>query len=371
MRIDRIALSGFRNYDYESVNFSPDVNVITGFNAQGKTNLLEALYILADGKSFRTRRDAELVGFGFSEAGILADVHSGGRDQTIHIVLKPGQRKKITVNSVSKAAAELSETLQAVLFCPEDLDLVKAGAAARRRFMDTAICHLRPGYAKLLSDYNRALDQKGCILKDWREDPKMLDVVDEFSEQICCLSAKLIRYRAAFCARLNEAAGPVVSDFSGGRDSLGLRYETVSTVTDTTASEKSIFYQICDHLERHRQAELESCQCLTGIHKDDIDISVNERSARAFASQGQTRTVALSLKLAEREIYLAETGEYPVLLLDDVLSELDAARQEFVLNRIGGGQTVITCCEDDNISGRTGGRVFSVSGGRIKQCTYT
>ena len=146
-----------------------------------------------------------------------------------------------------------------------------------------------------------------------------------------------------------------------------MAYKTVSTVTDPLGPVQEIYYQICDHQERHRSAEIESGQCLTGAHKDDIAIAINGVSARSFASQGQTRTAALSIKLAEREIFRAETGEYPVLLLDDVLSELDAGRQEFVLNRIGGGQTLITCCEDADISRRTGGRVLTVSGGRIRE----
>ena len=171
-------------------------------------------------------------------------------------------------------------------------------------------------------------------------------------------------YRAAFAQRLSEAAAPINREFSGGADELGIAYRPVSTVTDPFSSEREIYYAVCDHQEKHREAELASGQCLTGAHKDDLELSVNGKSARSFASQGQARTAALSVKLAEREIFLAETGEYPVLLLDDVLSELDAERQEFVLNRIGGGQTLITCCEDDGVAKRTGGRVITVSGGR-------
>ena len=163
-----------------------------------------------------------------------------------------------------------------------------------------------------------------------------------------------------------EAAAPIHRDFSGGRELLGLSYRTVSTVSDLTASADRIYYEICAHQEAHRQSELDAGLCLTGAHKDDIEISIDGRPARSFASQGQTRTAALSIKLAEREIFLAETGEYPVLLLDDVLSELDEKRQQFVLNRIGGGQTFISCCEDESISQKTGGRVFSVRGGRIR-----
>lgn len=365
MKVERIALSGFRNYEQECVEFSGATNVIKGENGQGKTNLLEAVYMLTCGRSFRTRLDRELVGFGFSNAEILADVESHGREQTVRIVLTPGQRKQITVNAVKKSASELSGGLNSVLFCPDDLDLVREGAAVRRRLMDAAIGQLRPNYAKLAGEYARLYDQKSAILRDWREKPSLLDALDDFSARMCAVSAKLIRYRAAFVKRLAEAATPIHREFSGGADELRLEYTTVSTVDDPFKSEKEIFYRVCEHQEAHRRAEIESGQCLTGAHKDDIEISVNGRSARSFASQGQARTAALSIKLAEREIFLAETGEYPVLLLDDVLSELDAERQEFVLNRIGGGQTLITCCEDDGVARRTGGRVMTVSGGRL------
>jgi len=183
---------------------------------------------------------------------------------------------------------------------------------------------------------------------------------------MCRASANIIRYRAAFAARLNAAAPPIHREFSGEGEKLDIKYCTVSSVRDPAAPAREIYYDICEHQEKHRQAELESGQCLTGAHKDDLEISINGRPARSFASQGQTRTAALSIKLAEREIFLAETGEYPILLLDDVLSELDVKRQEFVLNRIGGGQTLITCCEDEGISRRTGGRVLFVEKGRIR-----
>jgi DNA replication and repair protein RecF len=367
MRVDRIALSGWRNYEWETANFAPGVNVVTGGNAQGKTNLLEAVFLLSGGRSFRTRFDKELVGFGYSSAEILADVNAYGRDQTVKITLTPGQRKSISVCGVKKTAGELSGLLTAVLFCPDDLELVKNGAAARRRLMDMAISQLRPGYAALLAEYSRLYDQKSAILRTFREKPSLLETLDDFSERMCRVSAKLIRYRAAFTARLSAAGAPIHRDFSGGADELELAYRTVSTVRDTFGPEKEIYYDLCDHQEAHRQAELQCAQCLTGAHKDDIEISINGRSARSFASQGQTRTAALSMKLAEREIHLAETGEYPVLLLDDVLSELDPRRQDFVLRRIGGGQTIITCCEDERIASRTGGRVLSVSGGKIRE----
>ena len=366
MRIRRIALSGFRNYDEEAVDFGPDVNVITGVNAQGKTNLLEAVYLLTGAHSFRTRFDRDLIGFGCDWATILADVDADGREQTIRLLFRRGQRRQVTVNGARKTSAELGGVMTAVLFSPDDLYLIKEGAAARRRLMDTAISQLRSGYASLLSDFNRLYENKTRILKDYREKPRLLDTLDEFSDGLARCSARLIRYRASFVERLAEQAAPIHREFSGGRETLSLAYRTVSTVTDPLGPVQEIYYEICEHQEQHRQAELDAGQCLTGAHKDDIEIAINDAPARTFASQGQTRTAALSIKLAEREIFKNETGEYPVLLLDDVLSELDAGRQEFVLNRIGGGQTLITCCEDENISRRTGGRVFTVNGGRIR-----
>ena len=361
MIVRRIALNGFRNYDFETADFDAGTNVICGENAQGKTNLLEAVYMLAMGKSFRTRYDKELVSFGSDGADILADVYSHGREQTVNLRLTPGKPKRILVNSVKKTAGELSDTVNTVLFCPDDLNLIKEGAAVRRRLMDNAISQIRPRYAEILSDFNKLYENKTRILKDWRDKPSLLDTLDEFSDGMARASAQLIRYRAAFANRLQEAAAPIHRDFSDGLEELEIVYKTVSTVRDPFAPAKEIYYDICDHQERHRQAELDSAQCLTGAHKDDLDIQINGRSARSFASQGQTRTAALSMKLAEREILQAETGDMPILLLDDVLSELDQKRQEFVLNRIGGGQTLITCCEDEEISLRTGGRVLLVS----------
>ena len=366
MRVDKIALNGFRNYEWETAEFDPGTNVIYGHNAQGKTNLLESVYMLSQGRSFRTRFDKELVGFGYTSAQILADVYSHDREQTIDIRISPGTAKKISVNGSKRSAGELSGIVNTVLFCPDDLNLIKEGAAVRRRLMDNAISQIRPKYAEYLAEYNRLYEHKTRILKDWRDKPSLLDTLDDFSDGMCRMSAQLIRYRAAFVARLSEAAAPIHREFSGDGEELSMLYTTVSTVKDPTASVKDIYYAVCEHQESHRQAELESAQCLTGAHKDDIEISINGKSARAFASQGQTRTAALSVKLGEREIFLNETGEYPILLLDDVLSELDMRRQEFVLNRIGGGQTLITCCEDDGVSGRTGGKVLRVEKGRIR-----
>lgn len=367
MRVEKLTLRSFRNYDAASVCFADGINVITGQNAQGKTNLLEAIYMFSGGKSFRTRFDRELIGFDRDAAEISAEVFAADRHQSIQILLRRGQKKQISQNKVKKAAGELGESIKTVLFCPDDLVLIKAGAAARRRLMDMAISQLRPGYSALLSDYTRAYENKLRILRDYRETPVMLDTLDDFSEMLARLSAQIIRYRVSFVKRLKEAAAPIHEKFSGAGEVLDMEYQTVSTVSDPTGSVQQIYEEVWAHQRAHRAAELASGMVLTGIHKDDLEISINGQSARSYASQGQTRTAALSIKLAEREIFLEETGEYPILLLDDVLSELDARRQEFVLNRIGGGQTFITCCEGKEIVEKTGGKVIFVEAGSIRE----
>ena len=244
MKILKIALNGFRNYEWETADFSARTNVITGENAQGKTNLLEAIYMLSCGKSFRTRFDRELVGFDFSDAEILAEVYSHEREQTIQIRLIPGQPKKITVNGVRKNASELSETVNTVLFCPDDLDLIKDGAAVRRKMMDQAISQIRPKYGALLTEYNRLYEHKTRILKDWREKPSLLDTLDSFSDALCRVGAQMIRYRASYMSRLNEAVKPIHADFSGNGEEIELIYHTVSTVRDPFAPAKEIYYDI-------------------------------------------------------------------------------------------------------------------------------
>ena len=209
MIVRKIALNGWRNYEFAAAEFSPGTNVITGENAQGKTNLLEAVYLLTGGKSFRTRFDKELIGFGYTSAEVLADVFAFGREQTVRIVLRQGQRKQIWQNGVKKTAAELAGTFAAVLFCPDDLNIIRDGPAARRRMMDMAISQLRPKYGALLAEYSRLYDQKSAILRDWHEKPSLLDTLDDFSDQMCRVSAKLIRYRAAYASRLNIAAAPI------------------------------------------------------------------------------------------------------------------------------------------------------------------
>lgn len=366
MRLDSLKLEGFRNYALSSCEFIPGVNVLIGDNAQGKTNLLEAVYLIATGRSFRTRFDKDMIGFERDFARISASGVSDGREKKAEIILKRAGRRAMSVNDVKlKTASELSESYSAVLFCPEDLGLIREGASIRRRLMDNCISQLRPRYAEILNSYTRAYEHKTRILRDSEEMPSLLNMLDEYDYELARLSAELISYRARFIASLYPEAAKIHADFSGGEE-LSIEYKTVSTVTDPMMSAKDIFPEVMRHQESHRAAERASKLCLTGAHKDDLVIKINGADARSFASQGQARTAALSIKLAEREIHFRSRGEYPILLLDDVLSELDPGRQSFILNRIGGGQVFITCCEDDGIiADRTGGRVLQVKGGAI------
>ena len=365
MRIDRLELDFFRNYVHLDIDFDPTVNVIFGDNAQGKTNLLEAVAYLS-GLSHRARYDKELIQFGVDRAFLKGNVFSRDRDFILEAELHRGARRVLRSNGVKlKSFAEMAGTFQSVLFCPEDLYLIREGAAARRKYLDDCISQLRPRYAAALAEYKRLHEHKTRILRDSEEKPSLLDTLDDFSLSMARAGAIVIHYRAHFVKRLREAAPVIHGDFSGGKERLDLRYETVSSVTDPEAHPKDIFPQLLAHQESHRAAEIASRQCLSGPHKDDLIVEIDGQSAKSYASQGQTRTAALSLKLAAREIFRQDTGEYPVLLLDDVLSELDPKRQEFVLNRIDGGQVFITCCEDDRLAKLLDGRVFHVKGGTV------
>lgn len=346
MKLRRIVLDGFRNYTDFTADFSPGVNVIWGENAQGKTNLLEAIGFLSGARSHRARGDKELISFHRDRGTITAEVTSRGRDFLLEVQLFRGARRRLSVNHVKcKTAAELGGIVQTVLFCPEDLALIKAGAAERRSFLDHAICQLRPRYAEALAQYSKLLDHKTRILRDWEKHPSLLDVLEDFNEAMARAGALVIHYRAHFVRKLAEKAAQIQTEFSGGRETLALHYATVSTVRDPLGPTVELYKDLRRHQDSHAKAERDARSCLSGPHKDDLMARINGQPARQYASQGQTRTAALSLKLAERELFRDDTGQWPILLLDDVLSELDARRQDFVLRRITGGQVILTGCE--------------------------
>lgn len=363
MKINSLELSGFRNYSKQKTEFCSGINVITGDNAQGKTNLLESIFYLTGAKSFRSRFDREIIEFGSEEAKLTAYVESEGREQKIDISLKKGRKKLISVNNNKiKSGSELAGRFTCVLFSPDDLYLIKEGAGVRRRLMDTCISQLKPRYSRLISEYARVYANKSQILKLYREKPALLDTLDIYNQRMALLSAHIVSLRARFIKALEEQAEIIHNDFSGG-EKLKLKYKTVSTVQDPFENVEKIYEAVWQHQQSHLRAEMDSSMCLTGIHKDDMEIFINGLEARKFASQGQCRTAALSIKLAERELHYALRGEYPVLLLDDVLSELDPNRQSFVLNRIENGQIFITCCGEEKSVSDISGRIIHVRNG--------
>ncbi len=365
MKLEHISLRSFRNYDALELDFDPGVNLIVGENAQGKTNLLEAISYLGSGKSFRTTKSAELVKFGADFGDLEGTVFSQERQQKLRwLLFSSGRAKQIFRNGAKvKSAGDISGCLQTVLFCPEDLMVLKTGSAPRRRLGDLALCQLRPNYEAALTEYGKILEQKTRILKDRFECPALLEILPEYNTRLCQVGALLISYRARFYKGLGEAAAQFHSHFSGKREEFSLAYKTVSNIDDPFAPLEELQGKLREHLESHSRAELETAQCLTGPHKDDFDVTLSGISLKSFGSQGQVRTAAISLKLAQRELMHRESGEIPVLLLDDVLSELDASRQDFVLNQITQGQVFITCCEPGRFTRL--GKTIEIENGNI------
>ena len=288
-----------------------------------------------------------MIRFGADFADIQGKVFAQNREQELRYVLFSASRpRQIWRNGAKKkSSGELAGVLPTVLFCPEDLMVLKTGAAARRRLGDHALCELRPNYDAALTEYNRLLDQKNRILKDHFDYPHLLEILPEYNTRLCQVGALLISYRARFYESLGKAAAGYHGQFSGGQEEFFLSYKTVSTVKDPFSPVSQLTDDLYAHQASHYRAEIESGQCLSGPHKDDFSVSLSGIDLKAYGSQGQTRTAAISLKLAQRELMAREWGEEPVLLLDDVLSELDQGRQDFILNQIVSGQVFITCCE--------------------------
>ena len=346
MILESVSLRNFRSYGEAFFPFDDGVNIICGDNGLGKTNLLEAVWMLTGVRSWRASRRQEVVRWDAPLSLIKGTVFSYGREYELSLEIPSAGKSAAWANGVKKRRqSELSEHLRCVLFSPEDLALIKGPAAGRREFLDAAISQLRPRYEELLSRYLHLLESKSRLLK--QEDPRPSpQLVAAFDDQLAGIGAQLMGYRARFCRGLAEECAALHAAISGGKETLALEYHTVRTVTDPFAPAEVIAGQLLDHLESHRAAEMAAGSCLSGLHKDDLEILINGRPARAFASQGQSRSAALALKFGQRELFFRDGGEYPVLLLDDVLSELDGPRQSFVAGHAMGGQSIITCCEE-------------------------
>jgi len=366
MIVNEISLENFRNYRLQTVQFRDGINVISGKNAQGKTNLIEAVYYLTVGRSFRHAGDKDLISFQSESAKIKADVISADRQQILEAHLFRGRGKEIFANGVKlKKIGELTGRLTSVMFGPDDLDMIKDGAVVRRKLMDQCLSQLRPGYMQALTEFNKLYEHKTKILKDHLEKPSLLELLDDYDLRLAQSGARLIYYRTAFAAGLSRRALRIHEEFSDRAEELGIRYKTVGGADFSGMKPEQILPLLLEHQREHRQAELRSGHCLSGAHKDDLEIEINGVPARKFASQGQARTAAVSIKLAERDIHFDDRGEYPILLLDDVLSELDAGRQGYILGKITNGQVMITCCDEEIAEAVTDGTVIRIDNGQL------
>ena len=340
MIIESLKLSNFRNYESVSLAFTQGTNLFYGDNAQGKTNLLEALYLISTTRSHRSGvRDRDMIRFGQEESHIRITLIKEGIDYQVDMHLRNGRSKGIAINGQRiKKAADLIGLLHIVFFSPEDLGIIKDGPAERRRFMDMELCQLDATYLYQLNHYNKIVDQRNRLLKDLIEHPQMRDTLDLWDEQLCSYGEQIILRREKFIDDLNGIIGPVHDRISGGREKLNIKYEP-----NTEA------FELKEKLRRNRDKDCYQKMTTVGPHRDDFAFletshgEGNEIDLRKFGSQGQQRSCALSLKLAEIELVTALIGDTPVLMLDDVLSELDSRRQQYLLESIGGIQTFVTC----------------------------
>ncbi len=333
--VNSVSLQQYRNYTQQSISFSDGVNLIYGQNAQGKTNLLESIFLFSAGKSHRNVKDAQLIQAEKDFSRLVLSFCVDLKDKTAEMLLFPDRRKEIRIegNKLSRLY-ELMGVFLAVFFCPEDLLLIKGNPSERRRYMDMLISRLRPKYFLHLQRYNKLLEQRNKLLKEPHPDKVMLDVWDEKMAED---AAAILKFRQEFVQKLIPLCEGLHSEISLGKERLHLRYHSFAEGADKAA--------VIAALERAREKDLQYRMTTVGPHRDDLLVSINEKEVKLFASQGQQRTAALSMKLAEAACIEQETGDVPVLLLDDVLSELDESRQEFVVNKLYHGQVLLACTE--------------------------
>ena len=363
MECNRIRIKNFRNIAETDVIFDPGVNILVGANAQGKTNLLEAIHFAALGKSFRTTHDEDLIKFGESVCEISLDFTDSVRSQNISVRMMPGKRRQIEHNKVKiTRLSDVVGLFRTVLFCPEHLSLIKEGPSERRNYLDIALSQLYPVYLKSLQRYNQILKQRNQLIRNAEDDKKTFyDTIEFWSSQLAHEAAVISRYRCRYLKLASEHIQNCFAEMTGDREIpnavyMGSSHGEPESYEDADATEKTYFELLTTHYDR----EIGAGSTLWGIHKDDIDIRINEKSARAFASQGQQRSLALAMKLAEGEVCASICGEKPVFLFDDVFSELDSSRRAYLSGKMEDRQVIITTCEP---SGIMGGKIITVENG--------
>ncbi len=355
MRATRLKVKDFRNIEGATLEFSPTTNILIGENAQGKTSLIEAIYLFAGTKSFRCRKESEMIRFTRDYANIELDFEDSVREQNVKLAYSRDGRKLCKINGVNvKKMSELIGRFRCVVFCPDHLSLVREGPGKRRSFIDLAISQIKPGYVGLLQNYNKILSQRNALIKEARFRRDIFDSTIEFwSQQLAKDAEKIGNIRAEYIKKLEEYSDYFISDMTGAKERLTFVYSG-------NKSEEEYYKELTHNYDR----EIKYGATLYGPHKDDMEIYLSDREARNFASQGQQRSIALAMKLSEGEISKNECGEYPVLLLDDVLSELDAKRREYILSGIKDKQTFITSCEENITQSLTDAKCFKVKNGQ-------
>lgn len=358
MIIKSLELSHFRNYETLDLLFDKGTNILYGDNAQGKTNILEAIYLSATTKSHKGSKDKDVISFGEEESHIRTYLEKDGVEVKVDMHLRSNKSKGIAINGQKiKKAAELLGILNVVFFSPEDLSIIKNGPAERRRFVDMELCQLDSFYLYNLNHYNKIVNQRNKLLKDLYLNPSLRETLTIWDSQLVSFGGKIIERRRQFIEQLNDIIKEIHSKLSGGKEELVIKYEPDVEIEDF---EKKLKY--------NQERDIKLKQTSAGPHRDDFSFLVQDIDIRRFGSQGQQRTAALSLKLSEIELVKKMTKDTPVLLLDDVLSELDSNRQNYLLNSIGDIQTIITCTGlDEFINNRFEiNKIYKVTAGRVK-----
>lgn len=338
MYIKKITLSNFRNYENQIVEFDKDLNIIYGNNAQGKTNIIEAIFLSAMGKSFRAKKDKDLIKFGTDCAKIDIEFEKSDRDGKITVVID--DKKTFFVNGIKQnKISDIIGKINVVIFTPDDIDIIKEGPARRRKFIDMMISSLKPNYIHILNNYNKALEQRNSYLRQIKYEKKSEKMLDIWDEQLSEFAEKVFLYRKNYIEKISDK----ISVIHNLLTKSGKQQEEIQIKYISTGKDKQTFL---DNLKKSRAIDISKGYTSVGIHRDDLIIYINNRPVSVFGSQGQQRTSVLSLKLTELNIVKEEIGESPILLLDDFMSELDKNRRESFLEKIEGNQVIITCTDN-------------------------
>lgn len=362
MKINNLLLENYRNIESLKLDFE-SVNIIWGENAQGKTNLIEAIYLFTGAKSFRGVKDSQLIQFGKDFSRLKIEFENLNRQQNAEIVIKNKRQAKL--NGISKKSpSQLGDELKAVVFSPVHLSMIKDGPAERRKFIDNALCQIKSGYRNLLRDYNKALKQRNALLKDISFNSSLDAMLYVWDKNVAKTGAKIIYQRIKYIESLTPYVKDIFSGISSGKEEIELKYcGSDRFIADTAEIEKYLLFT----LEQNRTQDIFNKTTSSGPHRDDIEILINGINARLFGSQGQQRSCVLAIKLAEAALLKNLTEEEPIILLDDVMSELDENRQDYLLNHIKDRQVFITCCDKNTILKLKNGKTFHISGGGLKE----